>query len=82
MNHVKNKDATANIRVDDFLAAHGGAFYTLQRQPGLLREDAFRAGFRALLPVSAAALLPLLAAGATQLPFKELLKVVKRLLLF
>jgi hypothetical protein len=36
----------------------------------------------ALLPVSAAALLPLLAAGATQLPFKELLKVVKRLLLF
>jgi hypothetical protein len=36
----------------------------------------------AVLPVSAAALLPLLAAGATQLPFKELLKVVKRLLLF
>jgi hypothetical protein len=36
----------------------------------------------ALLPISAAALLPLLAAGATQLPFKELLKVVKRLLLF
>ena len=24
MNHVKNKDASANIRVDDFLAAHGG----------------------------------------------------------
>jgi hypothetical protein len=36
----------------------------------------------ALLPLSAAALLPLLAAGATQLPFKELLKVVKHLLLF
>jgi hypothetical protein len=35
----------------------------------------------ALLPVSAAALLPLVAAGATQLPIKELLKVVKRLLL-
>jgi hypothetical protein len=34
----------------------------------------------ALLPVSAAALLPLVAAGATQLPIKELLKVVKRLL--
>jgi hypothetical protein len=35
----------------------------------------------ALLPVSAAALFPLVVAGATQLPFKELLKVVKRLLL-
>jgi hypothetical protein len=35
----------------------------------------------ALLPVSAAALLPLVAAGATQLPIKELLKVLKRLLL-
>lgn len=34
-----------------------------------------------LLPLSAAALLPLVAAGATQLPFKELIKVVKRLLL-
>ncbi len=34
-----------------------------------------------LLPVSAAALLPLVAAGATQLPFKEILKVLKRLLL-
>lgn len=36
----------------------------------------------ALLPVSAAALLPLMVAGATQLPIKELFKVVKRLLLF
>ena len=35
----------------------------------------------ALLPVSAAALLPLVAAGATQLPIKELLKLVKRLLI-
>ena len=35
----------------------------------------------ALLPVSAAALLPLFAAGATQMPIKELLKVAKRLLL-
>lgn len=34
-----------------------------------------------LLPVSAAALLPLVAAGATQLPFKEIMKVLKRLLL-
>ena len=36
----------------------------------------------ALLPLSAAALLPLIAAGATQLPFKEVLGVAKRLLLF
>ncbi|MEN8214251.1 MAG: hypothetical protein ABFR19_07795 [Pseudomonadota bacterium] len=33
-----------------------------------------------LLPVSAAALLPLVAAGATQLPVKEIITVVKRLL--
>jgi hypothetical protein len=37
---------------------------------------------KAVLPLSAAALLPLVAAGATQLPAKELLKIVKRLLLF
>jgi len=35
----------------------------------------------ALLPISAAALIPLVAAGATQLPIKELVKVMKRLLL-
>ena len=35
----------------------------------------------ALLPISAAALLPLVGAGATQLPFKEILAVFKRLLL-
>ena len=35
----------------------------------------------ALVPVSAVALLPLVAAGATQLPVKELFKIVKRLLL-
>jgi hypothetical protein len=34
----------------------------------------------ALLPISAAALLPLVAAGATELPIKELIKVVKRFL--
>ena len=34
-----------------------------------------------LLPVSAAALLPLVAAAATQLPIKEILKILKRLLL-
>ena len=35
----------------------------------------------AVLPVAAAALLPLVAAGATQLPVKELLKIARRLLL-
>jgi len=35
----------------------------------------------ALLPISAAALIPLVAAGATQLPFKEIMAVFKRLLL-
>ncbi len=36
----------------------------------------------ALLPVAAAAVVPLMIAGATQLPVKEVIKVVKRLLLF
>ncbi len=36
----------------------------------------------ALGPVSAAALLPLAAAGSTQLPYKELLSIFKKLLLF
>ena len=35
----------------------------------------------ALLPVSVAALLPLIAAGATQLPIKDLVGIAKRLLL-
>ena len=35
----------------------------------------------ALLPLGIAAVLPMLAVGATQLPFKELLKVAKLLLL-
>ncbi len=35
----------------------------------------------AIVPVAGAALLPLVAAGATQLPIKELLKIAKRLLL-
>jgi hypothetical protein len=35
----------------------------------------------AILPVAAATLLPLVAAGATQLPFKELFKIARRLLL-
>jgi hypothetical protein len=36
----------------------------------------------AVLPLGAAALLPLVAAGATQLPFKDLLKIARSLLLF
>ena len=35
----------------------------------------------ALVPVAAAALLPLAAAGATQLPYKEMLSILKKLLL-
>jgi hypothetical protein len=35
----------------------------------------------AIVPVGAAALLPLVAAGATQLPFRELLKIARGLLL-
>ncbi len=38
-------------------------------------------GRSTLLPVSAAALLPLVAAGVTQLPINEILKILKRLLL-
>ena len=36
-------------KVSEFLLAHGGPFYALQQQLGLLREDAFRAGSRAIL---------------------------------
>jgi hypothetical protein len=36
-------------KVSEFLLAHGGPFYALQKQLGLLRENAFRAGPRALL---------------------------------
>ena len=35
----------------------------------------------AILPVAGAALLPLVAAGATQLPIKELIKIARGLLL-
>ena len=43
--------------------------------------SAFLVSRSALLPFSAAALLPLAAAGATQLPIKEVLHTMKRLLL-
>ena len=43
----------------EFMLAHGGPFYELQLRLGLLREDAFRAGFRALLFVALAWGVPL-----------------------
>ena len=47
-------------RIGEFLLAHGGPFYDLQRQLGLLRENAFRAGSRALLFVGLAWGVPLI----------------------
>jgi hypothetical protein len=35
-----------------------------------------------LLPISAAAVLPIFAAGATQLPLKDLFQILRKLLLF
>jgi hypothetical protein len=35
-----------------------------------------------LLPISAAAVLPVFAAGATQLPLKDLFQILRKLLLF
>ena len=46
-------------KVSEFLLAHGGPFYALQRQLGLLHADAFRAGSRALLFVALAWGVPL-----------------------
>jgi len=46
-------------KISEFLLAHGGPFYALQRQLGLLREDAFRASSRALLFVALAWGVPL-----------------------
>lgn len=48
-----------NIPVDEFLVAHGGPFFELQRRLGLLREDALRAGIRAPLFVGLAWGVPL-----------------------
>ncbi|MEN8132825.1 MAG: hypothetical protein ABFS45_22115 [Pseudomonadota bacterium] len=50
---------TEEPRIGEFLLARGGPFYALQRQLGLLREDAFRAGSRALLFVGLAWGVPL-----------------------
>ena len=51
---------TEEDRIGQFLLARGGPFYTLQQQLGLLREDAFRAGSRALLFVGLAWGVPLI----------------------
>jgi hypothetical protein len=53
---MTNQDA----RIGQFLVAHGGPFYALQRQLGLLHEDAFRAGPRALVFVGLAWGVPLI----------------------
>jgi len=47
----------------------------------VLKLSTFLFNREGLLPVSGAALLPLVTAGATQLPIKEIFKVMKRLLL-
>ena len=46
-------------QLNEFLLAHGGPFYGLQQQLGLLREDAFRPGSRAMLFVALAWGIPL-----------------------
>ena len=51
---------TKDARTGEFLLAHGGPFYSLQKQLGLLRKDAFRAGPRALLFVGLAWGIPLI----------------------
>jgi len=54
--------------------ARGGPFYTLQRQLGLLREDAFHAGRRAVLLVGLAWGVPLVSsivAGDAIGPYAE-----------
>lgn len=47
-------------QIGQFLIAHGGPFYDLQQQLGLLRTHAFRAGWRALLFVGLAWGVPLI----------------------
>ncbi|MFK7911207.1 MAG: hypothetical protein AB8F34_11505, partial [Akkermansiaceae bacterium] len=49
-----------SIEIGDYLAAHGGPFYELQRQLGLLRENALRTVPRALLFVALAWGVPLI----------------------
>jgi len=54
-----NRYDTGRKKVSEFLLARGGPFYALQRQLGLLHENAFRAGSRALLFVTIAWGIPL-----------------------
>ncbi|WP_457584234.1 hypothetical protein [Ensifer canadensis] len=49
-----------DLSAGEYLAAHGGPFYELQRRLGLLREHALKTGRRALLFVALAWLVPLL----------------------
>lgn len=51
---------TKNPGIEEFLVARGGPFYELQQRLGLLREEAFRAGPRAMLFVFLAWGVPLL----------------------
>jgi hypothetical protein len=60
--------------IGDFLIARGGPFYELQRRLGLLREDSFRAGSRALLFVGLAWGVPLvlsIVAGNAVGPYEQ-----------
>jgi len=54
-----SKPTPEEKKVSEFLLAHGGPFYALQQQLGLLHEDAFRASSRALLFVALAWGVPL-----------------------
>ncbi len=54
--------SAADAVASDFLIAHGGPFYELQRRLGLLHEHALNAGRRALIAVALAWGVPLLLA--------------------
>jgi len=71
INALEDADTHAGKEIPD----PSKAFTAAQKLSGLIVSRS------ALFPISAAALLPLVAAGAIQLPFKELFKVMKRLLL-
>ncbi len=51
---------TENTRIGEFLLAHGGPFYELQRRLGLLHETALRSGSRAAIFVGLAWGVPLI----------------------
>jgi hypothetical protein len=66
-----DSDATAATDIPDASKLHAAA----------KKLSTFLIARAAIVPVAAAALLPLVAAGATQLPIRELLKIAKGLLL-